>query len=513
MSKILKNSLVVSILGFVGAFLNFISQIVIAGYFGAGAERDAFFAASVVPTYINTVVLGSIGIVFLPALMEAKTNKKTTESTLIAGVTGSTLMVLVTITICLGLFAGPAARLFFPGFDAEVSHTTASLLVILCPAILFQSYTSVLTGIYHAEGKFIIPSIVHLIPPVTNVVFVVALHDEIGILALALGTSVGFTTSFLIVQLHQPIRYTPNPLLFFKNAEVSRCVRAALPWLIGGFIYRGNTIAERMVASQFPEGVVSYLGYVGALITTLSLISMNGIGTTIFPKLAEAWASRDLDRLRLLFAAGLKFTFALCVPIIVGILAFNYTMIKVLFERGAFTPADTEKVSALLAVCTASFLFMCINTIPGKILAATGTSRLAVINGVVEVVVYVTLAFVLSDMFSYWGICYAQILSTMCSVVFASVVLQIRFRAYSVSGLLRDLGVILVCGAITYLIMTSHLLIPSVESTFGQASMTIAIIFGGLGIIVYGLLISVFIREARPIIDMILNKFRKWITG
>jgi putative peptidoglycan lipid II flippase len=280
-------------------------------------------------------------------------------------------------------------------------------------------------------------------------------------------------------------------------------------WQIGGFIYRGNTVVERMVASQFSHGVVSYFGYVGALITTLSLITMNGIGTTIFPKLAEAWASRDLSRLRELFAASLKFTFALCVPIIVSILAFGNTFVRVLFERGAFTPTDTEEVGSLLMLCTGTFLFICINTIPGKLLAATGTSKLAVVNAVLEVGIYVVMAFVLSNIFSYRGIAFAQIISTLCSAVFASVVLQIRFQVYGTAGLGKDLLLIALCGLFSYGVMTSYRLILASAYGQGDPSLLITILFGGIGLILYLFLIAISLKEAKLIIVIIVDKFRK----
>jgi len=507
LSKLLRNSLLVSFLSLGGAFLNFLSQIVIAGYFGANAERDAFFAASVIPAYINTIVAGSLGVVFLPKLIDARVNKQVTEVELISGVAGFTLLFLALLGLGLAAFSNLLVGWLFPGFNTEESRITALLIQVLCPAIIFQSYTSILSCVYHAEGKFLIPAGAHLITPLVNIALVTLLYDHLGIVSLAIGTSLGYTIALLIVQARIPIKYRFQPLLFLRSTAVAGCLRESIPWLLGGFVYRANTIVERMVASRFPAGVISYLGYAGGLITTLSLITMNGIATTIFPRLAEAWSARDRTKLQDLFGISLKFTFALCVPIIISILAFSDTIIKVLFERGAFSSSDTTHVAALLTINTGAFIFICMNTIPGKLLYATGTSKLAIANGIIEVAIYIVAAFVLSDLFSYTGIAYAQILSTMCSTLFAALILQMRFGVFNGQGLAGDMMKIVICGLVSYLVMISYKL------WIDKATLVITITLGGAGLAIYLLMVIHFLKEGRMIKNLLIAKIQSFYTS
>jgi len=72
---LLKPTLQVTILSTLGILVSFITQIIVAHKFGAAMEMDAYFAASVIPDYITTVLLGSLTVIFVPIFIEYETSK------------------------------------------------------------------------------------------------------------------------------------------------------------------------------------------------------------------------------------------------------------------------------------------------------------------------------------------------------------------------------------------------------------------------------------------------------
>jgi len=71
---LLKPTIQITALSFAGIGLNFFTQLIIAYYFGTTIERDAYFSAIVIPTYLATILTGSIGSIFIPKLIELKNN-------------------------------------------------------------------------------------------------------------------------------------------------------------------------------------------------------------------------------------------------------------------------------------------------------------------------------------------------------------------------------------------------------------------------------------------------------
>jgi peptidoglycan biosynthesis protein MviN/MurJ (putative lipid II flippase) len=51
----------------------FINQMIIAAYFGAGAEMDAYFTALVIPAYFQVVLITGLSFVFIPAFVREET--------------------------------------------------------------------------------------------------------------------------------------------------------------------------------------------------------------------------------------------------------------------------------------------------------------------------------------------------------------------------------------------------------------------------------------------------------
>jgi putative peptidoglycan lipid II flippase len=503
LSKLLKNSIIGSGFALGTALLNFASQIIIAAYFGANRERDAFFAASVIPTYISTIVIGSLGAVFLPKLVDIKVSKPGALNGLVDGVITFAIMFLTSLGLLIAVFSDRVVSLLFSGFGPAETELTSELIVLLAPSIVLQPLSSVLGAVYHAEKKFLLPAACFIMIPLTAVLSAVLLHGFLGIRSLAIGTSIGYLITFVVLQVHIPIPYKIRPRAMFDSNDARECLWFSLPWIFGGFIYRGGTVIERMVASRFPAGVMSYLGYAGGLITTLSAVTMNGIATTIFPTLAESWTLRDFGRLRYLFGLSLKFTLVVCIPIIAAIVAYDRSIIVTLFERGAFTRNDTLQVSALLSIMSVTFLFNCLNTVPAKLLYITNTSWLAIINGFAEVGIYIVGSIVLSGMFSYVGIAYAQVLSTACSTLLVVSILQFKFKVLNAPSLGRDLLKIVLFGVFIYLCMISYKLF------FDDQTLFISVLFGSGSMVIYFFLITSFLHEGRLIPPMIMGKLNK----
>src|ERR1035437_2396077 len=71
----LTQKILITFFSFLGITISFCSQLIIGYYFGATAERDAYFVAITIPTYLSAIFIGSVGIIFLPKIVSILNNK------------------------------------------------------------------------------------------------------------------------------------------------------------------------------------------------------------------------------------------------------------------------------------------------------------------------------------------------------------------------------------------------------------------------------------------------------
>src|SRR5712692_5019479 len=70
MKHLVRPTLIVTMFAITGQAVGFVTQVVIAAAFGARADMDAFLAANTLPMYLTTVLLSSLGFVFIPVFVD-----------------------------------------------------------------------------------------------------------------------------------------------------------------------------------------------------------------------------------------------------------------------------------------------------------------------------------------------------------------------------------------------------------------------------------------------------------
>jgi putative peptidoglycan lipid II flippase len=74
------------------------------------------------------------------------------------------------------------------------------------------------------------------------------------------------------------------------------------------------------------------------------------VSVAILPTLARAAARKDLQEIRVTLMEGLRETYYLILPAMLGLVALNEPIIRLLFQHGSFTPLDTRNTAAVLGL-------------------------------------------------------------------------------------------------------------------------------------------------------------------
>jgi putative peptidoglycan lipid II flippase len=128
-----------------------------------------------------------------------------------------------------------------------------------------------------------------------------------------------------------------------------RLITLGIPGVIAGGVTQLNIMIGTVIASQEP-GAVSQLYYADRLYELPLAIVGIAIGVVLLPDVSRQLRAGNHEGVLDSQNRSLEFAMLLTVPAAVALAVVPIPIVKVLFERGAFTAADTANTAAVLSV-------------------------------------------------------------------------------------------------------------------------------------------------------------------
>ena len=158
-SKLVKSSIIVSIILAIGYLVSFVKESIIANYFGVSADVDAYTIAITIPVVLFSIVTVSIRSVIVPIYSDLLYNKtKDVADGFISNVICCVGTIILILIVLMELSAGYITLLFAPGFDTATHDLSTNLLRITLLSIFFTVIIDVLVGVLNVHKRIIAPA-------------------------------------------------------------------------------------------------------------------------------------------------------------------------------------------------------------------------------------------------------------------------------------------------------------------------------------------------------------------
>ena len=489
-----KSTLQITFLSLISIIFSFVLQMIVAYYFGTEFERDAYFVAIVIPTYISSIFIGSFGVIFLPKVIEVlnKEDKQSLSEFISLSFLLLTLILLLVIFVCI-IFSNEIISFFAQGYNSDQIIFTSKLLKIVVPTVVFSVLSSLMGALFQIEHKFIRPALVPIISSVVSVLFVIIFSNKIGILGLAYGFLLGSFISFIFLF---PIikEYNLKVKINLRNIHITTFLKTVIPLFLTGILFRSTGVIERVIASSLPEGNISYLGYSNQLLMAFLAITVSGISVTSFPVLSKLWTEGKKEEIEMFFAENLRLILLISAPIIISVIVFGDLFVKIIFERGAFTQLSTLAVSEALSWFMGAFLFQGLGAMVMKVFYLSGKTITVSIISIIELCIYFLLSFFLSKYYGFIGLAMALSFSSFIAVFLAlffinKSLIKIKFLLllldFSKSIILSGIGVLVVYMGYYYILGIESILSLIVCCFFGAVVSFFTGIYLGIKEVLY----------------------------
>ncbi|MEW6217929.1 MAG: murein biosynthesis integral membrane protein MurJ [Thermodesulfobacteriota bacterium] len=406
--RITRSAGVVGIAVLASRLLGLVREQVFASLFGAGYAYDAFVVAFRIPNLLRDLFAeGALSSAFVTVFADSSRNRGEAATWRLANnVLVAVALLLVLITGLGMLAARPLVLALAPDFAAVADKVslTSRLARIMMPFLISISLAAVVMGILNSRGRFFVPALASSFFNLGSVLVGVgcaALMPALGQPAIA-GMAVGTLAGGLLqlgVQLPSLARcgFPWQPLLDLADPGLRRVFRLMLPAVVGLSATQLNIFINTNFAASCAEGSVSWLNYAFRLVQFPIGLFGVALAVATLPVVAHHAAARDFASLKSSLVSSLTVGLCLTVPATVGLMTLAEPVVRVIFQHGAFTAADTAMTTqALRLYCLGLFAYAAVKTIV-PVFYALDDTRFPVLGSFLAVAANITINLVLIE--------------------------------------------------------------------------------------------------------------------
>jgi putative peptidoglycan lipid II flippase len=426
--KLARSAGLISLATMASRVLGVAREMVLAAFFGAGLEMDAFNVAFRVPNLLRDLFAeGAMTAAFVPTFTRILKDRGPEEAWRLGNLVVNALLIVTGVIVVLGIaFAGPITQAIAPRFSDTPGklELTTLLTRIMLPFLTTVAASVAMMGMLNSLRRFFIPA---LSPAMFNVatilcaVGLVPVMPYVGlppIAAIAIGTVLGGLGQMALqwpFLRAEGFRY--RLLVSFRDPDVREVLRLMGPGTLGLAAVQINVFVNTYLATGQGEKAVSWLSYAfRVMYLPIGLFGVS-IATAALPEIARHAAADDPASIRRTVSSALRLMLMLNVPATVGLIALANPIVSVLLERGKFTPVDTAATATALMFYAPGLLGYSAVKIASPTFYSLRDSRTPVIVGVLSVLANLAVNLALVRTMGYGGLALGTALAAIFNAV------------------------------------------------------------------------------------------------
>jgi putative peptidoglycan lipid II flippase len=389
--RILSAALMVGSLNGVVMIVSVVRDLAFAYRFGTGEIVDAFLIGLLVPNLTVQLIAGSLSFALIPELLRTSGDGEHTEvAKLSSSVAALALGLLFLVTIALVVGRASITGVLTVGFDPQRTELTSFFYLGTLPCILIQGWSLLLGGMLNAKRRFAVVALAPVMRPLAVC------------MTLAVDWGPGYAPVLLSAYLIGAVAEAAWITLAAVRAGISikvrwggvtaplrRLLHEFVMAVVGSGILSGATLADQYFASLAGAGGVAAYGY-GAKVTSVIIgAGALPLGAVVLPHFSEQVRQKKWAEFRSVLLQWSVVVVAFSVPVVALIWIYSIDLVQLLFQRGAFTVEDTQRVALVQRYLALQIPFYLCGILFVRALTSLQHNRLvalvAVINAIINI--------------------------------------------------------------------------------------------------------------------------------
>lgn len=496
----------------IARLLGLVRDIVIYSWFGQEYITDAYNAAFSIPDFLYMMLVGgALSSAFIPVFSGYLARKQDKEAWQVASIvfnyTIGLLLVLVFIAI---LKTKALVMLLAPDLPPAMIDLTVTLTRIMFIQTFFMAVNGITLGILNSHGHFTTPAIGSILYNIGIIGVGIGLASRWGIMAFSAGVVIGAALNLAVqipVLVKIGVRYTPS--FNYRHPGFQKILLLMVPVMLGLSVSQINLFVTQNLASGLDAGSISALRLAQRIMQVPVGVFGISIAMAVFPALTAMAANGELHSFRRTFSLGLRAIFLITVPAGLGIIVIREPFIRLFFEHGQFTSADTHATASVLMFYALGLFAYSAQQLLNRAFYALNDTVTPVFIGATSIAVNILLSILWVQTMGSEGLALAYSLAGLFNMLLLTILLKVKLHSIDGYKLARSLTITLGASIIMYI--GASYCVRVLEHSLGLAlaaqDLLTVMLAIAVGILIYGaIVISLKLEETEIIIGIIKNK-------
>jgi len=362
-------SILLTGVGLMSRGLGLIREVVFAGSFGLGEEFDIYLVGAVIPMAIDVIILFLIQNYLIPQYNELLSKSPDQKESFIR----TNFWVFSLLGFALGLVlyfcSDFIINLYLAGSPKEKQEEAKLIFNIFLLILPFSAGGSVLISFLQNEFDFLTPAIGRLSINFAIIIIVFFFSSSFGTLIIPVGFVAGMVIQFLILLIKTDVKFFTFSVKPIVKHHLKNSLSAnLLIIIIIESLSQLYAISDRYFIKSVHEGGIAALSY-SQTIFTLPIVTISvALSTAIFPRFSQNYSSGSMDELEKQFLSSIRINILIFVPLMFIFFFNGGDIIKIIYQRGKFSPSDTIMTADSLRYFSISLILYSIYTVLNKMI-------------------------------------------------------------------------------------------------------------------------------------------------
>jgi putative peptidoglycan lipid II flippase len=455
-----------SFINFITLLLSLFQAIIVARAFGTGSQYDIFLIAVALPevfVYLATEVINAGLIPRITSFIKSGDR----QSAYRTGYSyfNSIITVSFIVVIILEILAVWLCKLTGGGQRIDYAKLLLVTRIVMPMMIIYIAHRVVAT-IHNAIESFILPSISAMFPPIIITISVLLLSSKLGIYSLVIGFFISAAVQFIFLLpmlFREGWKYIKGYSMNFRSGL--SLVVIGVGFILGAIADRTNVLIDRVVAGHLQPGRISALKYGFQIVAYMQALFSVPLNRVYYTYLSQDVAIKDIDRITSRFERAARMLAIVYIP--VGIITpfIALPVIRLLFERGAFTEFSSILSARALSVYAPGLFFIGIVSLTSSMMYALKKPVIFSLVGLIVIGLNLTFDILLIRYIDYLGIALTTVIVNLIwgltLIIYLSKVLSRNLLSKNLIMTILRIGIGCVAGYSIIKYFISRLQIPS----------------------------------------------------
>lgn len=487
----------------ISKFSGMLREMLFSGLFGTTAIKDIYVISESIVALSFSFLFLSVQSTFIPMYNQIRSEEGRKNADRFTSNLIFTLLALSTVIILLFIiFMRPIVSLVASGFTGEKFEQTVFFTRIAVVQIWFSAVNGPLIGYLNIYDNFNTPATTGIIMNVFLVIFAYLSYLTNSLLVLAIGNVIAHGIQYIFFPPAMRKTGFRSELIFHPfNPHIKKYMGIAVPAMFSILVNDLSIIIDKTIATTVAvHGGVSALDYANKIFMLAQGVIIVSIVTASYPRLSALAQQPDKRPMKRMIASSLISGLILIIPATVGLMIFVQPVVRLFYQRGAFTAESTLLTSGALFWYAPGLISLMFYQLLVPVFYSLHDTKTPLVVSVIQVASDISLNFLLSSLFGLNGLAMSTMIGNTLGALLLLLLLHKKLGKMHYSEI--TVTTIKIVLATVVMAWISHKLFIALSGGMRESfALLISVIFA---VIVYGILI-LFSRI--PVVKNHINRF------